>query len=182
MIASIEEYRAVRTLLDDAELQPSELGAMIELPSALFSLDDLAREADFLSVGTNDLTQHLLGVDRTNARVTRFFDFCHPAVIRAIQMTVEAAQRHGKQTCICGEMASDPLFLPFWIGLGVARLSVHARRIGPLRALEARFEADEANLITRDILAMDSRYDIRRRLETVAAPEVVAYLHGSTLA
>ena len=155
---------------------------MIELPSALLSLDDLAREADFLSVGTNDLTQHLLGVDRTNARVTRFFDFCHPAVVRAIRMTVDAARRHGKETCICGEMASDPLFLPFWIALGVARLSVHARRIAPLCALEARFDLELAQSVSRDILAMDSRYDIRRRLEEVAAPEVVAYLHGSTLA
>jgi len=182
MIASIEEFRAVRTLLSDAELEPTHLGAMIELPSALLGIEALAREADFVSIGTNDLTQHLLGVDRTNARVTRFFDFCHPAVLRAIAMVVEATHNEGKEVCICGEMASDPLFLPLWLALRVARLSVHSRRIGPLRALEARFKTDEAESLSRDILAMDSRYDIRRRLESAAAPEVIAYLHGSLLA
>jgi len=182
MIAGLEEFRAVRTLLADAELEPPQLGAMIELPSALLALDELAREADFISIGTNDLTQHLLGVDRTNARVTRFFDFCHPAVLRAIAMTVAAAHNQGKEVCVCGEMASDPLFLPIWVALRVARLSVHARRIGPLRALEARFDVNEAESVSRDILAMDSRYDIRRCLEKAAAPEVLAYLHGSILA
>jgi len=182
MIASLEEYRAVRTVLDDAELVPPQLGVMIELPSALLCIEELVRESDFISIGTNDLTQHLLGVDRTNARVTRFFDFCHPAVLRAITMTVAAAHNQDKEVCICGEMASDPLFLPFWVALRVARLSVHARRIGPLRALEAQFDVKEAESLSRDILAMDSRYEIRQRLEKAAAPEVVAYLHGSALA
>ena len=182
MVASVEDFRAVRTMLDDAELLPSDLGAMVELPSALLGIDELAREADFLSIGTNDLTQHLLGVDRTNARVTRYFDFCHPSVLRAIAMVVAAADKHGKTVCVCGEMASDPLYLPIWVALGVARLSVHAKRIAPLRALESRFETEQAEELTHDLLAMESRFDIRRRLESVAAPEVVAYLHGSPLA
>ncbi|MHC4954265.1 MAG: phosphoenolpyruvate--protein phosphotransferase [Planctomycetota bacterium] len=182
MIASIEEFRAVRTLLEDADLLPPQLGAMVELPSALLGVDVLAREADFLSIGTNDLTQHLLGVDRTNARVTRYFDFCHPSVLRGVEMTVAAARAHGKEVCVCGEMASDPLFLPVWVALGVGRLAAHARRIAPLRALEAQFDREESEALVRDILAMDSRYDIRSRLESVAAPEVLDYMHGSILA
>jgi len=181
MVASVEDFRAVRTMLEDADLRPRELGAMIELPSALLGIEELAREADFLSIGTNDLTQHLLGVDRTNARVTRYFDFCHPSVLRAIAMVVAAAKDQAKSVCVCGEMASDPLFLPFWVALGMSRLSVHVKRIAPLRALEAHFETEQAEELTRELLAMDSRFDIRRRLERAAAPEVVAYLHGSPL-
>lgn len=179
MVASVEDFRAVRCLLEDADLLPKELGAMIELPSAVLGAEELAREADFLSIGTNDLTQHLLGVDRTNARVTRYFDFCHPSLLRAITMVAAAAKNHGTPVCVCGEMASNPLFLPVWVALGVERLSVHAKRIPPLTALEAQFVTEEAEALTRDILALDSSSEIRRRLESVAASEVVDYLHGS---
>jgi phosphotransferase system enzyme I (PtsP) len=178
MVASVEDFRAVRCLLEDADLAPPVLGAMVELPSALLCVEELAKEADFISIGTNDLTQHLLGVDRTNARVMRFFDFCHPSLLRGIAMTAEAARAQEKEICVCGEMASNPLFLPIWITLGVARLSVHARRIPPLRALEARFDTTEAEQVTRAVLAMDSSVDVRKKLESVAAPEVVDYLHG----
>jgi len=180
MVASVEDFSAVRCLLEDADLAPPSLGAMIELPSALLGIEELAREADFISIGTNDLTQHLLGVDRTNARVMRFFDFCHPSLLRAITMTAAATRNQGKELCICGEMASNPLFLPFWVALGATRLSVHAKRIAPLRALEARFETGEAEELSRELLAMESSVDVRTKLESVAAPEVVDYLHGRT--
>ncbi|MHC4450858.1 MAG: phosphoenolpyruvate--protein phosphotransferase [Planctomycetota bacterium] len=180
MVASVEDFRAVRCLLEDADLAPPSLGAMIELPSALLGIEELAREADFISIGTNDLTQHLLGVDRTNARVMRFFDFCHPSLLRAITMTAAATKNQGKELCICGEMASNPLFLPFWVALGATRLSVHAKRIAPLRALESRFETGEAEELSRELLAMESSVDVRTKLESVAAPEVVDYLHGRT--
>ncbi|MEM8883344.1 MAG: phosphoenolpyruvate--protein phosphotransferase [Planctomycetota bacterium] len=180
MVASVEEFRAVRCLLEDADLQPAQLGAMVELPSTLMGIEELAREADFISIGTNDLTQHLLGVDRTNARVMRFFDFCHPSLLRAITMTAAAVQNQGRELCVCGEMASNPLFLPVWVALGVTRLSVHARRIPALRALEARFDRDETEAWVKEILAMESSVDVRARLESVAAPEVVDYLQGST--
>jgi len=180
MVASVEDFRAVRCLLEDAGIAPPALGAMIELPSALLCVDELAREADFISIGTNDLTQHLLGVDRTNARVMRFFDFCHPSLLRAIAMIAEGTHRQGRELCVCGEMASNPLFLPFWVALGVSRLSVHAKRIPPLRALEARFTTEEAEALLRDVLALESSVDVRTKLESVAAPEVVDYLHGRT--
>jgi len=180
MVASVEDFRAVRCILEDAGIAPPALGAMIELPSALFCLEELAREADFLSVGTNDLTQHLLGVDRTNARVMRFFDFCNPSLLRAIAQVAETAHRAGRELSVCGEMASNPLFLPVWVALGVGRLSVHAKRILPLRALESRFEKENAVALLADLLAMGSSVDVRARLESVAAPEVVDYLHGRT--
>jgi phosphoenolpyruvate-protein phosphotransferase len=172
MVGSVEEFRAVREMLAKEEMPIPALGAMVEVPSALLQLDELAKEADYLSVGTNDLTQHLLGVDRTNARVTRFFDVCHPSLVRALCAVAEAAQRAKKPLGICGAAASNPLYLPLWLGLGVSRLSVHTSRLRVLRALEARLDADACRGAARELRAMDSAQKIRTRLEEMAEPEV----------
>ncbi|MHC4341564.1 MAG: phosphoenolpyruvate--protein phosphotransferase [Planctomycetota bacterium] len=176
MVGSVDEFKAIRRVLmrETEELPP--LGALIELPSALFELDELAEEADFLGVGTNDLCQHLLGVDRTNARVARFCDPCHPAVVRALKAIREAARRADKPMCVCGEAASNPLFLPLWLGLGVSRLSVHATRIGVMRALEERLDREEAEGIVDEILGLTAAHEIRSCLESVAAPEVIEFV------
>jgi len=176
MVGSVEEFLAVRRHLAAEEMEMPELGAMVELPSALFQIDELAREADFLCIGTNDLTQHLLGVDRTNARVTRWFDFCHPAILRALQLVARATHAARKPLAICGEAASNPLFLPLWLGLGAARLSVHARRVSVLRGLEARMDAEEARAAVEEALRLQSAAKVRERLARCAAPEVVEYL------
>jgi phosphotransferase system enzyme I (PtsP) len=173
MVGSVQDFRAVRAhLLDEEGRSAPPLGAMIELPSALMEIDALAREADFLSVGTNDLTQHLLGVDRTNARVTRFLDPCQPAVIGALHHICGAAMRAGRGVAMCGEMASDPFFLPLWVALGVERLSVHAKMIPLLRAVESRIDADESKEALQKILQMDARADIRAALARVTPKEL----------
>jgi phosphoenolpyruvate-protein phosphotransferase len=173
MVGSVQDFRAVRThLLDEEGRSAPPLGAMIELPAALMEIDALAREADFLSVGTNDLTQHLLGVDRTNARVTRFLEPCQPAVIGALHHVCGAAMRTGRGVTMCGEMAGDPFFLPLWIALGVERLSVHAKMIPLLRAVEPRIDADESKAVLRKILEMDAPADIRAELARVTPKEL----------
>jgi len=172
MVGSVEEFRAVRELLRQEELPVPALGAMIEVPSALMQLDELAKEADYLCVGTNDLTQHMLGVDRTNSRVTRFFDFCHPAMLRALRAVSEAAQRAGKPFVVCGAAASNPLYLPLWLGLGVARLSVHTSRLRVLRALESRLDEGLCREASKALMAMDTATKIRTHLEEMAEPEV----------
>jgi phosphotransferase system enzyme I (PtsP) len=174
MVSSVEEFEALRRTLADAKVEVPALGAMIEVPSALFELDEIAAVTDFLCVGTNDLTQHLLAVDRTNARVTRYFDVCSPAMVRALARITEAAKRAQKPLSICGEGASDPLLLPLWLGLGVDRLAVHATRIGILRALEARLDADDARKVVAELVTLTSARAIRARLEELAVPEVQA--------
>lgn len=176
MVGSLAEFRAVRELIAREGESLPPVGAMIEVPSALMQLDELAAEADFVCVGTNDLTQHLLGVDRTNARVTRYFDACHPAVVRALIRVAEAAHRAGKPLRICGEAASNPLFLPFWLGLGVQCLSVHVDRLAVLRGLEAQLDPDESRAVVAQLGAMNSARDIRARLTKLAAPEVLDHL------
>jgi phosphotransferase system enzyme I (PtsP) len=172
MVGSVEEFRATREMLVREGMDLPPLGAMVEVPSALLQLDEIARDADYLCVGTNDLTQHLLGVDRTNSRVTKYFDLCHPSVIRALHATAEAAHRVGKALAICGEAASNPLYLPLWLGLGVSRLAVHTTRLKVLRALEARFDPGACRGVACELVAMDSARRIRTRLEEMAEPEV----------
>ncbi|MDH3592893.1 MAG: PEP-utilizing enzyme, partial [Planctomycetota bacterium] len=178
MVGSVEEFREVRRVLADAGLSLPHFGAMIELPCALLQVEEIAAEADFLCVGTNDLTQHILGVDRTNARVTRYFDMCHPSVVRALARIARATADAGKSLSICGEGASDPLLLALWLGLGVERLAVHSTRLRILRTLEAQLDEEAARASIAELLTLDRADDIAARLADLAAPEVQQFSRG----
>jgi phosphotransferase system enzyme I (PtsP) len=102
------------------------IGAMIEVPAAVYQAEALARRVDFLSVGTNDLTQYLLAVDRNNSHVAKLYDELHPAVLQALEQVVAGARAHGREVSICGEMAGDPLAVPLLMGMGVHSLSMGA--------------------------------------------------------
>ncbi len=142
MIAGLDELRAVRTVLDRlrGELgvtEPVKLGIMVETPAAAITADLLAAEADFLSVGTNDLTQYVLAMDRGNAAVAAAIDGLHPAVLRLIGETCRGARQHGRWTGVCGGLASDSLAVPILIGLGVTELSAAPGRVPEIKALVA---------------------------------------------
>jgi len=175
MVASVDEFQRVRDLIGAIGEAMPPVGAMVEVPSILMQLQELAEEADFLCIGTNDLTQHMLAVDRTNARVTRFFDPCHPALIRAFRRIADAAHAHDTPLCVCGEAASNPLFLPLWLGLGAQRISVHAKRVRILRALEAEFDPAGARALVDELVRLESGPKVRARLESLARPEVLAW-------
>ena len=139
MISQVAELRAVRVLLDAAIAEtgrtgPVELGVMIETPAAAILADQLAREADFLSIGTNDLTQYTLAADRGNAAVSALLDAFHPSVLRLIAATADGARRHGRWVGVCGGLASDPLAAAILIGLGITELSVTTTAIPALKA------------------------------------------------
>ena len=143
MITSLWEYRECRhaCLAVQRELRKEgipfdpevELGVMIETPAAVLVSDRLAREADFFSIGTNDLTQYTLACDRQCSHLGRFYDPHHPAVLRSIKMVVDNAHKYGKWTGICGELASDPELTPLFLAVGVDELSVTPDKILPLR-------------------------------------------------
>ncbi len=103
------------------------LGAMIEVPSAILTIDEIAAESDFLCLGTNDLVQYLLAVDRDNEKVADWFRTLHPAVLRAIKMVVAAGEKAEIPVIVCGEMAGSPLYVPILIGLGVTELSMNIK-------------------------------------------------------
>jgi phosphotransferase system enzyme I (PtsI) len=117
---------------------------MIEIPSAAATADLLAREADFVSIGTNDLIQYLLAVDRTDARVSRLFEPLHPAVLRTLRHVVRAAARRRLPVSLCGEMAADPSVLPLLIGLGLTSFSMNPLAIPLARGVVERLDTEDA--------------------------------------
>ncbi|MEO6064269.1 MAG: phosphoenolpyruvate--protein phosphotransferase [Lysobacterales bacterium] len=144
MLGSIEEARAARGLLDTCRtLLAGEgvdvgddvlLGGMIEIPAAALIADDLLGELDFLSIGSNDLVQYLLAADRDNDAVSDAYDPLHPAVLRLIARVVEAAARAGKPVTLCGELASDPRYLPLLLTLGLSDFSMRVSALLEVRA------------------------------------------------
>lgn len=156
MVSSIDELRKVRVLVDHLRSEmgiaaPVEVGVMVETPAAAMTADLLAREADFLSIGTNDLTQYVLAMDRGNPAVAAGVDAMHPAVLRMIGETCRLATARGRWVGVCGGLASDPAALPILIGLGATELSAvpgfvaEAKQIvRGLTLTEARAHADLA--------------------------------------
>ena len=143
MIASVWEVRALRDLLEDAKAElldeqipvadNIEQGIMIETPAAVLISEQLAQEADFFSIGTNDLTQYLLAADRQNPHLDRYYDPQHPAVLWAIRHTVKNAHKYGKRVSLCGELASDTTMTSYLLGLGIDELSMTPSRILAVR-------------------------------------------------
>lgn len=145
MVADLGDYRPVRALLADVQaelgiVEAVQLGVMIETPAAAMLAGQIAREADFLSIGTNDLTQYTLAADRGNAAVSQRIDALHPAVLRLIREVGRGAKDAGRWAGVCGGLASDPLAAPILIGLGVTELSATPAAIPGLKAVVRRLD------------------------------------------
>jgi phosphotransferase system enzyme I (PtsP) len=141
------------------------LGAMIELPSAVEIADELAQEADFLSIGGNDLVQYMLAVDRTNEHISDLYVAYHPAVLRALHRVSVAAHRHGKPVSFCGEMAADPKMIPFLVGVGILALSVEARQIPRVHQTVIGLSAAAAAEQARRLLGLGRVREVAKALE-----------------
>jgi phosphocarrier protein FPr/phosphocarrier protein len=166
MIASLSEVRDVRRLLDEARAalgiaDPVRLGIMVETPAAAMTADILAAEADFFSIGTNDLTQYGLAMDRGHAGLASQFDALHPAVLRLIAATVQGAERHRRPVAVCGGLASDPVAAPILVGLGVRGLSGPASQIGDIKAVIRNVTLDECKHLASKALAATSAAEVR---------------------
>jgi phosphocarrier protein FPr/phosphocarrier protein len=168
MVAAIEELRAARELLareaDALALPMPKLGVMIEVPSAALIADALAREADFFSIGSNDLTQYTLAMDRGHARLAARADALHPAVLRLIGMSAEAGQRHGRWVGVCGALAADPLAVPALLGLGITELSVPAPAVAAVKATVAAQSLSACRDLAAELLALGTAGEVRARL------------------
>nr|WP_298969112.1 phosphoenolpyruvate--protein phosphotransferase [uncultured Halomonas sp.] len=173
MIKDIAEFRAVKVIYDRLlhEIPASQratdvqLGVMIEVPSSALLAPSLAAEVDFFSVGTNDLTQYTLAIDRGHPELSSQADGLHPAVLRLIEMTVAAAHSQGKWVGVCGELASDAVAIPVLVGLGVDELSVSARQIPLVKARLREFDFAEAQASAQLALAQATSDDVRDALE-----------------
>ncbi|MCX7019239.1 MAG: phosphoenolpyruvate--protein phosphotransferase [Candidatus Sumerlaeota bacterium] len=185
MISGLEEFlevkrhlRQVKEELKTAniEFDPNvELGAMIEVPSAAVVADTLATEADFFSIGTNDLIQYTLAVDRGNEKVAYLYEPLHPAILRLIRAIISAGHESGIMVCVCGEMASDPTMAIILLGMGVDELSMSAVSVPSVKKLIRSIRLSEAKLLAEEILGQPTidgvKQIVRRRLKIHAAKQ-----------
>ncbi len=141
------------------------MGVMIEVPAAVYQARIIARRVNFLSVGSNDLTQYLLAVDRNNARVAGLFDPLHPAVLRAILQVVEAGHQEGRHVSICGEMAGDPVAAVLLVAMGFDSLSMSASSLTRIKWVLRHFTRQQASQLLNEVLAMESPVMIRCHME-----------------
>lgn len=142
-----------------------ETGVMIEVPSAVFQAHELVKRVDFLSVGSNDLTQYLLAVDRNNVHVANIYDSLHPAVVHALKIIVEAAHAQNKRVSICGEMAGEPVAVIVLLGLGFDMLSMNAHSIPRVKWIIRNFTLEKAQSLVKEVMKLHHAREIRALLE-----------------
>jgi phosphoenolpyruvate-protein phosphotransferase len=177
LVSSLEEVILARELLRDAIqslksekaafTKEFQFGIMVEVPSAALLVEDIAPYVDFFSIGTNDLTQYTLAVDRTNERVAALASPFHPAVMRLIAMTIENAHKHGKWVGLCGEMAGDPAAAPVLLGLGLDEFSMAPASIPGLKALLRSLSRSECQKIAKQALGRSSKQEVLDYLEGI---------------
>ena len=176
MISGLDELNQANALVDEykAELRAEnipfdenmEIGVMIEIPSAALAADSLAKRSQFFSLGTNDLIQYALAVDRMNEKIAHLYEPTHPAILRLIKMTVDAGHRHGIWVGVCGEMAGDPVMVPLLLGLGVDELSATPAVVPQLKFLIRRTKLQEARELAEFALNCESASEVLARAES----------------
>ena len=163
-VSAVEEVRAARSMLTDLGPHQIKVGAMIEVPSAAIAADLLAPEVDFFTIGTNDLIQYSLAVDRTDDRVSDLYEPLHPAVLRLIRMVRRAATRYGIPISLCGEMASDPALVGLLVGLGLTEFSMTPAAIPIVRQVVQELNAAEARRLAGRALRLPTAAEIEQYL------------------
>ncbi len=189
MISSLDEVLKANLLLDECkeELRAKgipfdediDVGCMIEIPSAALTAHLLAPHVDFFSLGTNDLVQYTLAVDRVNERIAYLYQPTHPAIVRLIKNTVDVGHQHGIWTGACGEMAGNPLMVPLLIGLGVDEFSVSSSVVPIVKRIIRKLRYSEAEQLADTVLALESAHEITekcRELVQRLAPELLELL------
>jgi phosphotransferase system, enzyme I, PtsP len=174
MISSVEEILQVKEILTQVKEDLRQegkafdpwmpIGVMIEVPAAVWLADRLAKEVDFFSIGTNDLIQYLLAVDRNNRKVAPLYEPLHPAVLSAVSCAVQAAKRAGKRVSMCGEMAADPLCTLLLLGMGLDELSMEPFFVPVIKRVIRSLSYTRAQSLVQEVLKMDTVQEVKGRL------------------
>lgn len=174
MISSIEELRDAKSVIQEVkeELKSKhipfneniEIGIMIEIPSAALMAEELAKECDFFSIGTNDLIQYTVAVERGNEKVANLYTQFHPAVIRLIKSAIDGAHKNDILCGMCGEAASDSLFIPLLIGLGLDEFSMNANKVLQVRKLVNELNFSDCQKLAIGVLKLSSAEEVREKL------------------
>jgi phosphoenolpyruvate-protein phosphotransferase (PTS system enzyme I) len=178
MISGLDELKQANALVEKCkdELRGEkipfdeniEVGVMIEIPSAALIADSLAQRAKFFSIGSNDLIQYTLAADRTNDKVSHLYEPTHPAIIKLIKATVDAAHKHGIWAGVCGEIAGDPVLVPLLLGLGVDKLSAAPTVVAPVKYIIRRLKLSEAQNLAEFACQCESPSEILTRCQQLA--------------
>jgi phosphotransferase system enzyme I (PtsI) len=190
MVSGVEELEAANVLLDEcrgqlraegvAFAEALEIGVMIETPSAAMIADSLAKRVKFFSIGTNDLIQYALAVDRLNEKIAHLYEPTHPGILRLIKATVDAGKAHGIWTGVCGEMAGDLAAVPLLLGLGVGELSVTPSMVPRVKMLIRSIEMSQARELAEFALGSESPKQILARAEALAKAAVPSFFEVLT--
>lgn len=182
LISTVLELRQAKMVLADMMEELDEVGIpfdrnlqvgmMVEVPSAVIMIDQFVEAADFLSIGTNDLTQYTLAVDRSNKDVVALYNTCDPAVLRLIQMAIDAAQRRGRDISLCGQMSSNPLYTMLLLGMGLRQFSVSPSAIPEVKKAIRSVSIEECRNVARRVMQMENARDIRSFLKGETAKHV----------
>lgn len=186
LVSGLREVREARDVLEQCKedladkgipfSEDIEVGAMIEVPSAALMAREIAAHVDFLSIGTNDLIQYTVAVDRVNPRVAQLYKPAHPAVMRLIKMTIDGGRENGIWTGICGEMAGDLILLPILVGLGIDELSVGTPRLPSVKHAIRALNYEDCKVLAEEALALsESRHIMKasREMAMKAYPELL---------
>lgn len=175
MVTGVEEVRHAREILEEEKevLRRKEIafdenlpvGVMIETVAACLMAEAFAKEADFFSLGTNDLTQYVLGVDRGNARVAHLYSYFHPGVLRMVRQVLETAQRTGTKVSMCGEAAADTALTPVWLSFGLKEFSVAPVSLLPVRKTISLWTSKEAEEVTEEAMSLETEEEVREFLK-----------------
>ena len=181
MISSLEELQQANKLLkqcindlDKEEIEHNKsprIGIMVEVPSAVEMIDDLVKECDFISIGTNDLVQYLLAADRTNDKVSSYYNPYHPAVLRAINRVATISKENKVEVSICGDIGSNINFIPFFIGIGILNFSIDSNDRLIMQKVIEKIDSRQANDLAKEILSLKHSKSIEDRLKEVSACE-----------
>ncbi len=176
MISSVSEIEESLALINQAyselideytSLKMPKIGLMVEVPAAVYQAYEMAKRVDFLSVGSNDLIQYLLAVDRNNPHVANAYNSFHPAVLMALQQAVKGCHKAGKPISICGELAGDPLMVVLLLAMGFDILSMSARALPRVKWVIRQFNLSYAKELLKQVLKMDDPIEIRNHMEMV---------------
>jgi phosphotransferase system enzyme I (PtsI) len=185
-VSSVEQVRHARAMIAEARAELARrgedvpqvpVGIMIEIPAAAYTADLLAREVDFFTIGTNDLIQYCLAVDRADERVSWLYEPLHPAILRIIVMVSRAARRRRIPVSLCGEMASDPALLTLLVGLGLTEFSMTPGAIPVAKEVLAELRSDDLRMLARRILRLPTIEEIERELLSVVSKSLMIRSH-----
>lgn len=176
MISSIEELREAKKVIEEVKKELREknikfnenikIGIMIEIPSAAIMAGELAKECDFFSIGTNDLIQYTVAVERGNEKIANLYTHFHPALIRLIKYVIDSAHKNNIPCGMCGEAAGDQVFIPLLIGLGLDEFSMNANKVLQTRKLIRQLNYNDCRKLAEDVLRLESSEEIKKKLHS----------------